>query len=258
MMIVYKYTTIIDVLPHPQAVKVAKAVKAVKTSAMPNGTSVQNGVTPFHVRLEKRTMVTNFGGGRKRLIEISRFQPFASRQGIDTVYRLRFQYDPDIILILKAALHRARGTLGGNNLGGWLEEHRCWFVEPSAWPLVADQLRRNGCQLQSEPCRELAPLPPPAPPKPPSCPDCCGTAAQLERWRWEMKQRWSDDAAPVIEGGYELLRELLLGVSCQPSSGSTDRAERRPDPLPPTGGFAQDARRGALVPDAVARHARFR
>jgi hypothetical protein len=78
-------------------------------------------------------------------IHVSAFQPFESRRGVNTVLALRFQYDPELIAALKDALQEARRRGYGNNLGGWLPEYRCWFVERHAWPLVADRLREFGC-----------------------------------------------------------------------------------------------------------------
>ena len=89
-------------------------------------------------------------------IDVSAFQPFPSRIGVDTVLALRFQYDPDLIAALKDALQAARRRGFGKNLGGWLAEYRCWFVERSAWPLVADRLRKFGCTFTEPDSRPLA------------------------------------------------------------------------------------------------------
>jgi hypothetical protein len=78
-------------------------------------------------------------------VHVSAFQPFESRRGVDTVLALRFRYDPDLIAVLKDALQEARRRGYGNNLGGWLAEHHCWFVERHVWPVVADRLREFGC-----------------------------------------------------------------------------------------------------------------
>jgi hypothetical protein len=65
------------------------------------------------------------------LIDVTPFQPFKSRAGVDTVLGLRFAYDPAVIDTLKAALRGA-----GRNQGGWLAAHKRWFVERGAWPAV--------------------------------------------------------------------------------------------------------------------------
>ncbi len=84
-------------------------------------------------------------------LELFRFQPFQSRQGVDTVLGLRFPYEPTLIESLKQALRQAtadgrnRGILSATaQSGGWLPERRCWFVESFAWPTVRDVLRRFG------------------------------------------------------------------------------------------------------------------
>jgi hypothetical protein len=77
-------------------------------------------------------------------IHVSAFQPFESRQGVDTVLALKFRYAPELIGALKGALHRAARVLGLRNVGGWLPEHRCWFVERDAWPLVRERLLAAG------------------------------------------------------------------------------------------------------------------
>jgi hypothetical protein len=78
---------------------------------------------------------------------VSAFQPFESRVGVDTVLKLEFRYDAGLIATLKDAIGRARHTVGGKNLGGWLPEHKVWFVERRAWEVVRRHLLAAGCQL---------------------------------------------------------------------------------------------------------------
>jgi hypothetical protein len=86
------------------------------------------------------------------LIHVSVGQPFESRQ--DTVVALHFAYDPGVVAVLKAALRaareeaRRRGEVA--NVGGWLPEHRVWFVERFAWPLVRHCLLAAGHTLDRE------------------------------------------------------------------------------------------------------------
>jgi hypothetical protein len=81
-------------------------------------------------------------------IELSTFQPFKSRVGVDTVLALRLlKFDPALPVLLKEALRKASEQTGGKNLGGWLAAHRVWFVERSAWPIVRRHLRAHGYKL---------------------------------------------------------------------------------------------------------------
>jgi hypothetical protein len=72
-------------------------------------------------------------------IHVSQGEPFRDGR---TVILLTFRYDPDTVAAVKGALSRARG--GGRPVGGWLPEHRVWFIEPTAWPAVRDSLARAG------------------------------------------------------------------------------------------------------------------
>jgi hypothetical protein len=153
-------------------------------------------------------------------IAVDVFQPFRSRQGIDTVVGLRCVYDPGFVEEIKRSLRSAGRWLKLKNPGGWLAEHRVWFVEWAAWPFVRDDLRRAGFEFGGEPLTEADPCvsganrkaPPPNPPGArEGCPACQKLPAALEEWAWEMRVRWSDDALPAIEAGHALLWEMLLG-----------------------------------------------
>lgn len=73
-------------------------------------------------------------------IHVDRFQPFQSRVGLDTVVRLRFEYDAALVSRLKALL--AVHAVGTEHkiIGGWLPKHSCWFVEPSVWDVIRMEL----------------------------------------------------------------------------------------------------------------------
>ena len=81
------------------------------------------------------------------MIEVFRFQPFESRVGVDTVIGLRFKSDRDLVQLLKALLRKYRKD---RQAGGWLPDHRVWFVEESIWPLVATELRVRGYRIQAK------------------------------------------------------------------------------------------------------------
>lgn len=80
-------------------------------------------------------------------IVVDTFQPFQSRSGMDVVMRLRFEYHPALIARLKALL--AVYAVGSERkiVGGWLPEHRVWFVEPSVWDVVRDELQFLGYRI---------------------------------------------------------------------------------------------------------------
>jgi hypothetical protein len=96
-------------------------------------------------------MVAKAVDSRKRVIRVSKFQPFESRQGVDWVYKLTFDYDGETIDLLKEALQLARRVLGGSNLGGWLGQHKCWFCEPFVWGVVRGRLLGAGYVLDGDP-----------------------------------------------------------------------------------------------------------
>ena len=83
------------------------------------------------------------------------FQPFASRQGQDTVVGLRFPFNPSVAQILKQCFVRYRHELHDPEhfilaAGGWLPNKRCWFVEQAIWPTVQRELESAGCQIKAK------------------------------------------------------------------------------------------------------------
>lgn len=95
-----------------------------------------NRVSPAHTASERFT------------IQVSRFQPFSSRQSLDEVIGLTFGYYPPLVARLKALLavygvgHRYK------TVGGWLAQYRCWFVEPDVWELIKLELLYLGYHIQ--------------------------------------------------------------------------------------------------------------
>ena len=80
-------------------------------------------------------------------IRVDTFQPFESRQGFDEVVRLRFDYSHALVARLKAILAVYAVGAPQKVVGGWLPEHRCWFVEPEVWDVVRDELQFLGHQI---------------------------------------------------------------------------------------------------------------
>lgn len=92
----------------------------------------------------------------KSIIRVTRFQPFASRHGVDTVFTLSFLYDPALVELLKAVFARSRDVARDpaahiDAAGGWLPHHKCWFVEPVVWPEIKDALEAAGYAIREEP-----------------------------------------------------------------------------------------------------------
>lgn len=82
---------------------------------------------------------------QRHVLKVSRFQPFESRIGTDTVIRLKFPWDRNLVDELKRllSLYRREALNPDRNQhapGGWLPEHRCWFIEPIIWPVVKMEL----------------------------------------------------------------------------------------------------------------------
>lgn len=80
-------------------------------------------------------------------MQVSRFQPFSSRQGIDEVVRLSFDYDAPLIARLKALLAIYGAGHRYKTVGGWLAKHKCWFVEADVWEFVKLELLYGGYQI---------------------------------------------------------------------------------------------------------------
>jgi hypothetical protein len=117
-------------------------------------------------------------------IQAFSFQPFESREGRDTVVGLRFRYDPGLIQVLKDALRVAGETLYERNLGGWLPEHKAWFVERRAWRIVRQRLVEAGCVITGQPADE-APRPEAARP--------VRWEEVIRQWYRELVLRWHPD-----------------------------------------------------------------
>jgi hypothetical protein len=83
------------------------------------------------------------------LVHVGSFQPFGSRVGIDTVVKLEFAYDARLVALLKGAIRQARPSTR-KNAGGWLAEHRAWFVERDVWPTVRALLEEEGVCLRGD------------------------------------------------------------------------------------------------------------
>ena len=83
-------------------------------------------------------------------IEVFEFQPFESRRGIDTVYGLRFRYDPALTEFLKAfnrahkdeVVDEERNVLAA---GGWNPKAKCWFIEKALLPALRHELEPFDC-----------------------------------------------------------------------------------------------------------------
>jgi hypothetical protein len=139
------------------------------------------------------------------------FQPFQSRAGIDTVLGLSFPYDPALAALLKSAYREAGVREGVRIPGGWLPEHKCWFVERAVWPAVRACLARAGHKVvEHEPGGE-----PEAPRRKATRPPPIDPLTVLRSWLVQMSQRWhpdrggSDQAMAAVNDGYERLKKLL-------------------------------------------------
>jgi hypothetical protein len=144
-------------------------------------------------------------------ITVKPFQPFESRVGIDTVLGLRFPYDLALAGLLKSAYREAGAREGVRSPGGWLAEHKCWFVERAVWPAVRACLERAGHTI----IEEGAEGEPEAPRRNGTRPQPIDPRAVLRAWLAEMRRRWhpdrggSDQAMAAVNDGYERLRRLL-------------------------------------------------
>lgn len=68
---------------------------------------------------------------------------------------LRFLYDADLVVLLKAIFHRARHSRARRHgpfsrtlkAGGWSPSSRCWWVRSSYWEQIRKALLENGVKL---------------------------------------------------------------------------------------------------------------
>jgi hypothetical protein len=86
-------------------------------------------------------------------IRTSRFQPFQSRVGVDTVLRLEFSYDPELIGHLKRLLsaHKSKAIDPARHVlqpGGFLPSCKSWFCEQAIWPEIKEELQQLGYHIQ--------------------------------------------------------------------------------------------------------------
>jgi hypothetical protein len=76
---------------------------------------------------------------------MGQFQPFPTRRDHDTVVKLRFAFDRDLIELLKRSLRAYRPYAAPwRTCGGWLPDERAWFVERGCWPHVRRALESAG------------------------------------------------------------------------------------------------------------------
>ena len=80
-------------------------------------------------------------------IHADHFQPFQSRMGLDTVVRLRFEYDAALVSRLKALLAIYAVGTEHKTIGGWLAKHQCWFIETSACESIKLELLYLGHRI---------------------------------------------------------------------------------------------------------------
>jgi hypothetical protein len=78
------------------------------------------------------------------IVFADKFQPFASRRGVDACVRVRFRYDPHLVDRIKVMLRSARHATGLKMCGGWLAPWRSWFVEEPCWGHVKRWLEGEG------------------------------------------------------------------------------------------------------------------
>lgn len=87
------------------------------------------------------------------MIYVSAFQPFASRIGQDTVIKLTFDYNPDLIASLKKILRHYRDEAIDPSRhifqpGGWNPKEKCWYVERTIWEMVKQDLMYEGYEFE--------------------------------------------------------------------------------------------------------------
>jgi hypothetical protein len=89
-------------------------------------------------------------GRRAPMITVTRFQPFVSRRGRDTVVRLSFDYNADLVADLKILIRKYETHVlnpDARCAGGWLPKSKCWFIEESIWPAVKNDLIEFGYSI---------------------------------------------------------------------------------------------------------------
>jgi hypothetical protein len=66
--------------------------------------------------------------------------------GFSDVLALRFDYNPELLQVLKDAL-RARKPQKPSEVGWWSGTFRCWLVTSDNWPKIRRSLLNAGVQL---------------------------------------------------------------------------------------------------------------
>jgi hypothetical protein len=130
---------------------------------------------------------------------------------------LTFSYNADLVATLKRILREARSHCRVSGYpGGWLSEHKKWFVEPAAWPFVRRRLEAAGCTFiedattEEDNDRTTAAKP------------AAGTIATLEpvlrQWYHQMALRFhpdrggSNEAMQIINYANDALRRLIAAL----------------------------------------------
>ncbi len=130
---------------------------------------------------------------KRQRVNVYSFQPFSSRRGLDTVLALRFTYDPELVELLKTAFRDVGASTGRRNLGGWLPDHKLWFCEHVAWPVVRRRLLDAGHTIMGGPREEDGagnPMPEPPPTRPQLPVDL---RAVVKAWYGNLSMRFHPD-----------------------------------------------------------------
>jgi hypothetical protein len=72
-------------------------------------------------------------------LNIFHFFPFDSCPD-ERVIGLQFAYNPELVAALQKSLRRHRDLTAQAVAGGWCPPERCWWVEPTAWPAIREDL----------------------------------------------------------------------------------------------------------------------